>query len=280
MQVNRFWGSVWSVVAYLFAVALLLYIAQSVATLFGLLPAAWARPVLEVVGLVIPIIGTIGYLDWRWSWRPEHVGLARRFDSAVWILAGLGLGAVAGLVTLLLTRLLPGGEGVPGLQVATFPVWTLVQLLFLAFITELVFRGAVISRYQADLTHREVLIASTLTPFGWQILQSFFRLGDLPVGTSTAWMAAMSVALTLLFLRTDSVWLSTGIRFGTMASLLITGAGNRQVETGGLLLWGAIAVILLAMEWNKLQGQPKRIEPRGQNRWGRGRTVRGPWGPH
>lgn len=280
MQVNRFWGSVWSVVAYLFAVALLVYVVQSVATLFGLLPAAWSRPIIEIVGVVVPIAGTITYLDWRWNWRLEHVGLALRFDSAIWSLAGLGLGAVAALLSFLLTRLLPGGEALPGLQVAAFPVWTLIQQLFLAFIVELAFRGAVISRYQADLTPREVLIAATLTPFGWQILQSFFRLGDVPVGINTVWMAVMSVALALLFLRTDSVWLSTGLRFGMIATLMITGVGQAQIQTGGLLLWGTVAAILLVLEWNKLQSLPRRIEPRGQHRWGRGRTVRGPWGPH
>lgn len=277
MQLNRFWASVFSVVAYLFGVGLLLYIAESVVSLFGLLSG---NILVDIVRALVPLAGTLLYLDWRWGWTPEHIGLSRSAQSMVWAVGGLVVGAVAAVLTVLIGGVFGDGPpiGTPSLSLST--VSLLVWGLFGAFSVELIFRGTVISRYRADLTQREVLLAAVLTPFGWQLIQSIFRLGILPSGLTTAWTVPLSVALTLIFLRTESVWFSTGIRFGTVGTLTVLGAGGAALDTGGLLVWGAVAAVLFALDWRRQQGAPRRMQPRRGSSRSRGRTVRGPWGPH
>lgn len=275
MPVNRFWSSIWSVAGYLFGIGMLQYILMQVATLFGLLPSAAQVPVVMVVVLAAPVIGTMYYIDWRWSWKGEHIGLSR--DPAVaagrWLL-GLGSGAVVALLAHAVSEVLTAGAltvGAPTFALPDDPIILVYGLLSL-FVAELVFRGAAISRLQADLSPREVLIAAPLITLLWYLMNAVFRTGELPTGILTPSDMAVTVFVALLFLRTDSVWLSAGLRMGfTAAGAFLS---LKLSDQGEVLVWGAGALILLAMELSKLQRMPKRVVHRG-------RTTRGPWnGPH
>lgn len=286
LQLNRFWSSVWSVFVYLVSVGLLTEIVQRVATLFGLLNfgGVFATLFTTLVAALTAIAGTLAYLDWRWNWKPEHIGMPRTAGAAGWVAAGVGLGALAGLLAYVAGSL-AAGSGIPAINIPNVQSLDFVELpvLILAlFAAEMVFRGAVISRYQADLSQREVLLMAIVTPLAWPIVQRILGQFILPLGGPSpalggAWAIAESVVLSLLFLRTDSVWLSAGLRSGV---LVVAGLFPAH-ELGHLLLWGSVAAVLLAMELIKQQRAPRRVQPGGGSyRTTRGRTLRGPWGPH
>lgn len=296
MQLNRFWGSVWSVIVYLFSLGLLQVIFAQVATLFGLLQvgrmglvlsapgtaADWGLVtwLLLLVAAVTPIIGSMAYLDWRWSWKLEHVGMGRNGRVMGWAALGLLVGLLSALLIHGVSGLLQGnGAFFPRLQPALDP--NLLAGLLLAPGIELVYRGVVVSRYEADLDERwQVLLAAALTPLAWMLIGSFFGLGAPATGMGSPEAAAMSLTLVLLFMRTSSAWLTTGIRMGLYGSLLLLGV--QSTPAAGLLVWGVAAIVLLLLEWFRWQRMPRRVQPRrGPQRVFRGgRTVRGPWGPH
>lgn len=272
MQVNRFWGSVGSVAAYLFGVGLLQHVIAIVITLFGLVPVGPARILVELAAGIVPLVGTLTYIDWRWGWEAEHIGMPFRVSAVTWLFPGLLLGALASLVAYI-------GSGGLRLGLPSIPPLTpelllgAVVLLLGAFSTEVVFRGAVISRYRADLTRTEALGAAVLTPFIWLLLSSFVGIMAPATGLSTTPLAAMSVFLSLLFFRTDSVWLSVGLRGGAL--LLVMLLGDQITPNGQLLVWGTAAVVMIVWEMLRQQRMPKRVV-----RSNRGKTIRGPWGPH
>lgn len=276
MPVNRFWSSIWSVAAYFFGIGLLQYILVQVATLFGLLPAVAAVPIALVVGLVAPVVGTMYYIDWRWSWKAEHIGLSRNPATAagMWLL-GLAGGVVAALLAHVVSESLTAGAftvSTPAFASSINPL-ILAGALLPYFVVELVFRGAAISRLQADLSQREVLIAAPLVPLLWFLITSLFRSGALPMGIESTSDMAATLFVALLFLRTDSVWFSAGLRMGFVAAIALLLL--RVTDQGGMVVWGIGALVLLAMELSKLQRMPRRMTPQ------RGRTTRGPWnGPH
>jgi len=275
MPVNRFWSSVGSVLAYLAGVGLLQYILVRIGTGFGFLTGSVAIFIGAVVAVIVPIAGTMYYIDWRWSWKAEHIGLGRTAGAAAgkWLLGTAG-GAVGAFVAHIVSQLVSGQSvafSLPGLMPppAFLP---LTLLLAHAFVTELVFRGASISRLQADLSPREVLIAAPLIPLIWFVVTALFGYGRLPLGIESSSDVAATLFVVLLFLRTDSVWLGAGARMGFLAA---AGLLSLQItDQGALLVWGVAAMILLALEWSKQQRMPKRVQQRG-------RTTRGPWsGPH
>lgn len=275
MPVNRFWSSIWSVAGYLFGIGLLQYILVQVATLFGLMPAIAAEPVALVVGLAAPVVGTMYYIDWRWSWKGEHIGLSRDPATAAgkWLL-GLAGGVAVALLAHVVSGLLTTGAftvSTPAFAAGVNPL-VLAGVLLPYFVVELVFRGAAISRLQADLSPREVLIAAPLIPLLWFLINALFRSGTLPMGIESNADLAATLFVALLFLRTDSVWLSAGLRMGFVAAIALLSL--RVTDQGGLVVWGVGALVLLALELSKLQRMPKRVTQRG-------RTTRGPWsGPH
>jgi membrane protease YdiL (CAAX protease family) len=281
VYVNRFWSSVGGVALYLLGIGLLQYLLVIVGTLFGLLPGGLVRTtIIELIAIGAPVIGTLTYINWKWAWKAEHIGAVRSSAGAVWLVIGLMIGMVAAVVAYLLSALFSGGAipfAVP--PFAAFGFIAFFRTLALAFGIELVFRGAVISRYQADLPYKELLIAALLTPFAWALIAGFFILPGPLTGIGNLWLVALSLFLTLLFLRTDSVWLSAGLRAGMVG--MVAALPLQISDTGGLAVWGTAAAILLFQEWRKLQGQPQRVAPRrGPQPPGRGRTIRGPWGPH
>lgn len=278
---NRFWASVFGVAGYLFGIGLLMYIASIILTFFGLFPGNVVLGMIRALGLpVLGILATRTYLDWKWGWKWSNIGMGWDSTALVWLVVGLGAGALSGLAAHVASMVISGTGIAFGFVSQEWPQWfALVQLLLVAFLVELGFRGVAVSRYQAELPHKEMLLAAVLTPFAWGILSSFFGLG-FPNGVDSLWTAAMSVFLTLLFLRTDSVWLSFGLRAGLLVAIPLLGL--QISEAGGFLLWGAGAAVLAFLEWQKLQGQgsPGRPPNRGPQRVNRSRTIRGPWGPH
>jgi len=282
MPVNRFWASIGSAALFLLAIGLLNYLVLSIVTLFGLMPARLALPIGHIVGIVVPVVGTLVFVNWRWSWSADYIGLSRNQASAVWVLIGTVIGAAAGLMAVFLTRWM-GGQGLAvGIGDVGLSLVPLLFVLLTSFVVELVYRGVLISRFQADLSPREVLIAATLAPFAWMMIQQFFGFGHPQTQITNLWTGAMSVALALIYIRYGSIWLTTGLRFGTVGSIFMLGTTSRLVEGGGLLVWGTAAAVLLALEWRRIQDPPQRVQPSKGNRGLRtsGRTVRGPWGPH
>lgn len=281
MPVNRFWSSVWSVVAYLFGIAILQYIVMQLVTLFTLIPLNTVTNALVYV--VTPIAGTLVYVNWRWGWHPENLGLNWRPASFATAFLGIGIGAVAAYLMQLVSSLLKG-QLVLGVGMASLEPLNLILALLAAFTVELTFRGAVISRYLTDpLTRMEVLLASVLTPFAWNLiggLLGFARFLDAGLSPDQRWLGVLSVFLALLFLRTESLWLSIGIRAGLVLTL---GVLDLQVsDQGAVVLWLVAIVVLLILEWMQWQQEPHRVQgPRATYRKTfRGRVVKGPWGPH
>jgi hypothetical protein len=233
---------------------------------------------MAVVAAVIPVVGTLFYADWRWGWKPDYLGLSSKPASLGWFAAGLAGGGLAAVAARVVSAFMAGVpltplvSPVPALSGAD---WLAILVILLpVFASELVFRAAVISRYQSDLTAREVLIAGTLTPFGWLIIAQFFRFSA-PPNLLSAWDIPLLVFLALLYIRTDSVWLTTGIRVGMIAGMTLLAPGATQ---GALVVAGVAAVIMLLLEWFRKGRMPRRVEPR---RTSRGRVYQGPWnGPH
>lgn len=279
MPVNRFWSSVGSVFAYLVGVGLLQYIIGDIVSLFGLLPDRFLLPAMALVSTVVPVVGTIMYTDWKWGWRLDHMGMRTGLaaSAGLWLLGALS-GAGAALLAQAVSVLLAGESLAKAVPVLTsVSPLTLATTLLPLFAAELVFRGAVVSRYQSDLAPREVLLAAPLTPFAWIVFNMIFPMfGQVLPNLTQAWEAPLVVFLTLLFLRTDSVWLSAGIRMGLLGAMLLLTPNTSAA--GMVLVWGVAAVVLLALEWFKQQRMPRRVQPRGPQR---GRVTRGPWqGPH
>lgn len=283
MPVNRFWRSVGSVAAFLFAMGLLQIILLQVLGLFGVLTGGVGMgfTLLLLIVNLVSVVGTFFYLDWRWGWGPEHVGLPRDKSAVLPGLLGLVIGAAAAVLAHVVGALLAGGQVTPAhflpRPFSILNVGSVVLLLVDAFVVELIFRGVVNSRYLADLEDQEAVLAGTLTPFAWAILSAAIVGGVPSAGIDGFWQGAMSVALSLLFFRFDSVWLTSGLRTGMVLTPAVL---NLEItQRGGFLVWGIAAAVLIALEWKRLKHLPKPMEPRRSTSWQQ-RSWRGPWGPH
>lgn len=274
MPMSRFWSSFWTVAGFLFLIGLFQMIADIILTGFGLLPKDWQVPMLLVSQAVVPIFATLTYVDWRWGWKADNAGLRRTGAAAFWLLPGLLVGLLAGGLVLLISGGLTDGLK---LSLSQGGLFTAVFFAIGAFSTELIFRGVVVSRLQSDLSGWELLIAAVGMPIAWTFAQMVLGLG-IGAGIYGLGGAVFSAFLTLLFLRTDSVWLSAGIRAGLLLLLLLL---NRGLSDAALLLVFAVpTAILLWLEIDK-QRTIRRPGPRkGPQRVVFGKTVRGPWGPH
>lgn len=291
---SRFWSTFWTVAGFLFLIGWLQGIIDIILGLFGVLDivapqiSEWVH---RIGWAVVPIWGALTWIDWKWGWKPENAGLRTTSAAVFWLLPGLLVGALAAGLAHLVEGMLNGGTiGVaPSLPVSTLALVVLVagQL----FGSELVYRGVLISRIQYDLSGRDLLILAIGMPFVWTLAQQVIgqMINLIPFTWITgAGTAALSVFLSLLFLRTDSVWLGAGMRIGLMLAASLVGlkagdpaaVGARGTGTGMLIVFGIPALILLLMEINKL-GNIRRPGPRGgRQRVVQSKTVRGPWGPH
>lgn len=286
LTVNRFWGAIWRVVMLVIAIRLLEYVLGLALMLFGILPLLVSKDVTEwillLVAIGVPTVGTLTYVDWQWGWKPENMGLARRPAAIGWALAGLALGAVAVGAIHAVAAYLPGGPGgivEPALK-ATIGLPALLNAIAVAVGLEVVYRGAALSRYQTDLDERQVLWAGLLTALAAMIFDTLFRVGVTSGGGSMG-TAAMAVALTMIFLRTDSVWFTAGLHVAAAGLPHILSVNTD--DGARTLVWGVVAAILLALELLRQNRAPRRVRSGGRSgpqRVNRGRTVRGPWGPH
>jgi hypothetical protein len=282
VQLNRFWSSVWSVLVYLVSIAMLQWVFNVLATGFGLLPRLVTNFTLPLVTIAIPIIGTVLYTDWRWGWRSDYFGLKPKPASlgmgALGLVAGIGGAYLVKAVSLLLA-----GQSLSGVVGAvTIPGPTLILTLLTFFASEVVFRGAVISRYQSDLAGTELLLAAALTPLGWILAEQLIAALVLPVqglpNLRATWDAPLVIFLAVLYLKADSLWLSAGIRIGVMAGLLWLVQG--WDSQAAFLVFGLAALVMLLFWWFNQKRMPRRVQPRSTGR-GRGRVYQGPWnGPH
>lgn len=302
---SRFWSAFWRVAGFLFLIGWLQRLAEIVLTLFTALDL-FAPQVSRWIHLlswaVVPIMSSLTFVDWRWGWKPDNAGLRTTFPAVFWLFPGLLAGALAaGLAHLVNGALGGGGLSLtpPSLSVSTLVV--AVVGLVVIFGSELIYRGIVISRLQSDLSGRDLLLLAVGMPLVWvvaqQVIGRIILINPIPpTGITGLGAAALSVFLSLLFLRTDSVWLGAGVRAGAWLTSLLAGfrigdvlgldpryLGTRVLgdQTGLLLVFGIPAAILLFLEISKL-GQIRRPGgPRGGSKRGvYGKTVRGPWGPH
>lgn len=294
---SRFWSSFWTVAGFLFLLGLLQMIVDQVVTVFGLIGGTAGTFLRLLSAAVVPIWGALTFVDWRWGWKPDNAGVRTTPAAILWLLPGLAAGALAGVLAHFLTGVLGGQAARPELALSP----TLLTLVAIgavgAFTTELVFRGVVASRFQHDLGGRDLLILATVMPLAWKLIQVvvggvFFINPQPDAAISGLGTLALSVFLTLLFLRTDSVWLSAGIRagLGAVIPLPVLGLSGGPAQNLSLLRWGASdvsllivfgvpALILLLMEINRLNTF-RRPPVRRPQRPAFGKTIRGPWGPH
>lgn len=286
---SRFWSTFWTVLGCLLLVGWVAGITGEVVGLFGLLShvAPTVSLWLALINLaVVPIWAALTFIDWRWGWTTDNAGLRLTPAAVFWLLPGLLAGGLAAAFA----RLITGGP--LGLAPLSAELLALVLLVAVQiFGAELIYRGVAISRLQYDLAGRDLLILAIGIPFVWtlaqQVIVRLIFISPVP-GTGIAGLgtAAVSVFLSLLFLRTDSVWLAAGVRMGLVITAALLGVGRvedlRVLEQGLLIVFGIPAVILLLLEINKFGNLRRPDGPRGggRQRVVYGKTVRGPWGPH
>jgi|GEM_PF-1388686 len=284
MPLNRFWSSVWSVAGFLLVVGWLQYLFSILLSLFGVLPyfaPALSELIREIGAGILPIWSALTFIDWKWGWKGDNAGFRTRFAAVFWYLPGLLGGGLAAALVWFLT----GGLGAADLAISPdLLLWSGITLLQI-FVTELVYRGVVTSRFQYDLSGWQRLAAAALVPPVWMVIQ---RVGFLATKWPETYIsgigtAALSVFLTLLFLRLDSVWLSAGLHGGLRLGLLLP-LGTQlspAIEQSLFLLFAPLAAILLFVELQKKgPSRPTGGQRRGPQRVVFGKTVRGPWGPH
>lgn len=281
MHLNRFWSSVWTVAGFLLLLTLLQMVADQVVTLFGLLELAGppaTRWALAVSHAVVPIAAALTYVDWRWGWKADNAGLRTAPGAVFWLLPGLAGGlALAGAAFLL-----DGGWGsAPQFSLSQGPLLPLLMSAAI-FGVEFILRGIVISRFEQDLSGRDVLVLALAAPVAWVILAALFGLGW-PAPQIRAQFHGLggltfSVLQSLIFLQTQSVWLVAGVHIGLYLGRSVLGLAYSQ---GALFLVAAVpAGVLLWRELTRMRTiRPAGPRP-GRRRVIYGKTIRGPWGPH
>lgn len=281
MHLNRFWSSVWTAAGFLLLITLVQMIADQVVTLFDLLTfqapsaAQWATRVSHAV---VPILAARTYIDWRWGWKADNAGLRGTPGAVFWLLPGLAGGlALAGVAFLL-----DGWGRVPQLNLAAGPLLQAALTAVALFGVEFILRGVVISRFQHDLSGRDVLILALAAPVVWVVLAASFGFGwpAQPLRAQFGGLAgiAFSALLSLLFLQTRSVWLVAGVHIGLYLGRTVLGLAYTQAA---LFLVAAVpAGVLLWLELNRLRTVRPAGPRQGKRRTVYGKTIRGPWGPH
>ncbi len=296
MPLNRFWSSVVSVAGFLLIIGWLQYLFSIVVGLFGILPrfAPDLDFVIQLVAAgVLPIWSALTFIDWKWGWKGDNAGLRVTPAAAFWYLPGL----LGGVLAVALVWVLAKGFTAPVISVSGVKwLWLGFSTLLQVFVTELVYRGIVTSRFQHDLSGWERLAAATLVPPLWMLIQGtgFLAMGWPVTFIGGMGTVALSVFLTLLFLRLDSVWLSAGLHSGLLIGLMLLGLARNmaeqslflvvtpQAEQSLFLLFAPLAGVLLYLEWKRMGPirRPSGGPGRGPKRVVYGKTVRGPWGPH
>lgn len=251
---SPYWRAVWEVALLLLGVSLLSMI---VGTLLGFLAFGPLLPVVAVLQSFVPVVGALVYLNWRWGWQVDTIGLTGG-RHVRWLPAGLGLGVVA----LLLTHglgILFGGPLLPTI-VLNGQAWLAVLPTFLSVLSaEVIFRGAATARLQAELAPKEALWTALALPLVAYWLSG--SLINLPTGINGAepWTLFLTATLTLLYVRTGALWLNLGLSL--VVNLLPKALGWSVQPQAALLLWVVVAVVLGIMAWNRVGRMPRRVGP-------------------
>lgn len=257
MQMSPYWRAVWEVALFLLGVSLL---STLTGMLFSFLAFGSLIFVLAFVQSLVPAVGALVYLDWRWGWRADTIGLTG-WRHLRWLPAGVGLGALA----LVLTHglgILFGGSMMPTLH-PELQVWLAVGPALVSVVAvELLFRAGATARLQADLAPKEALWTALALP-----LVAYWLSGSLisvPSGIHSRepWTLFFTAALTMLYLRTGSLWLNLGL--SVVVTVLPLGLGLLILPQAALLLWVTVAAILLLMEWRRVDRMPRRFGPQRQ----------------
>ncbi|HLO03419.1 MAG TPA: CPBP family glutamic-type intramembrane protease [Symbiobacteriaceae bacterium] len=254
---SPYWRAVWEVALFLLGVSLLTTLTGM---LLGFLAFGPLVLVVAVLQSLVPIVGTLVYLDWRWGWRVDTIGLIGGRHLR-WLPAGLGLGALALVLTHGLGILL-GGPVVPVLD-SSAPVWLAVGPALISVLSvELLFRGGATARLQADLAPKEALWTALALPLVASWLSGSLISVPSGIHTREPWTLFFTAALTLLYLRTGSLWLNLGL--SAVVMVLPLALGLFILPQAALLLWVTVAVILLIMAWRRVDRMPRRVGPQRQ----------------
>lgn len=257
MQMSPYWRTVWEVALLLLGVSLLTMLTGTLLSLLAFGPLVLILPLLQSL---VPAVGALVYLNWRWGWQADTIGLTGGRHLR-WLPAGLGLG----LLALVLTHglgLLFGGTVLPAID-PQFQVWLAVGPELLSVLSvELLFRGGATARLQADLAPKEALWTALALPLAAAWLGG--RLISVPTGIfgSEPWTLFFTASLTLLYLRTGSLWLNLGL--SAVVSALPLALGLLVLPQAALLLWVVVTVILLLLEWRRVDRMPRRFGPQRQ----------------
>lgn len=261
MQVSPYWRSVWEVALLLLGVSLLSIVTG---TLLSFLAFGPIVPVVAVVQALVPIVGALVYLDWRWGWRADTVGLTGGRHLR-WLPAGLGLGALALLLTHGLS--IPfGGPLMPVLSLNAEVWWAVLPAVISVFAVEVLFRGGATARLQAELAPKEALWTALALPLVAYWLSGSFVSVPTGIHAAEPWTLFFTAALTLLYIRTGALWLNLGLSL--VVNVLPMALGWSMQPQAALLLWAVVAIGLTIMAWNRLGQMPRRF---GSQRSHRGR---------
>lgn len=257
MQMSPYWRAVWEVALLLLGVSLLTTLTG---TLLSFLAFGPLVVILALLQALVPAVGALVYLNWRWGWRADTIGLtgARHLR---WLPAGLGLGLLALALTHGLGILL-GGPLLPAIS-SEFQVWLAVGPALISVLSvELLFRGGATARLQADLAPKEALWTALALPLVAAWLGG--SLIDIPTGIHgrEPWTLFFTASLTLLYLRTGSLWLNLGL--SAVVTVLPLAVGLLILPQAALLLWVTVAVILLILQWRRVDRMPRRFGPQRQ----------------
>lgn len=251
MPTSPFWRAVVEVALLLLAVSLLTMIS-------GMVLGAFAIPLLILGALqgVVAVVGALTYLSWRWGWRADTIGLtgARHLR---WLPAGLGLGLVALALTYGLG--IPFGYSkMPTFTVTTGGLVAVIPVLISVLAVELIFRGGATARLQADLAPKEALWTALAVPLVATWLSGFFTV-QTGIQAGQPWTLFFTAALTLLYIRTGSLWLNLGLH--AVVRALPALIGLVLAPQAALLLWVAVVAILLFLQWKRIDRMPRRLAP-------------------
>lgn len=253
MQMSPYWRAVWEVALFLLAISLLSMLS---AMIFGLLAFGPLLAIFALLQSLVPLVGALVYLDWRWGWRADTIGLLGGRHLR-WLPAGLGLGVLALLLTHALSALV-GAPLLPSVAPTLASGLAALPVLLGALTVELLFRGGATARLQADLPPKEAMLTALALPLVASALSGF--LFSIPTGIGAPWTLFFTAAQTLLYLRMGELWLNIGL---SVAVVVLPGALGLSLSGDmALLLWLVVAVVLGLLGWKRIDRMPRRVGPR------------------
>lgn len=253
MPISPFWRAVGEVAGLLLAVSLLNVLSGMILGVFAIGVFA---PILGALQGAIAVAGALTYMSWRWGWQADTIGLTGARNLR-WLPAGLGLGLGALVLTWALS--IPFGYGlIPAVNPTTTGLVAALPFLVSVLAVEVVYRGGATARLQADLAPKEALWTALVLPLVAYWLGGFLAV-QTGIQAGQPWTLFFTAALTLLYLRTGSLWLNLGLH-GVVVLVPVL-LGLRLAPQAALLLWAVVVAILLYLEWKRIERMPRRLGP-------------------